>query len=133
MPHALLIAAAMLVRNNLSLAEAERARANEAAILQATVDTVREGIAYFTSEGLLCAFNSNFFRRPDLPALREVDLDLPATQSGDGRRLAPDPRLLEAEDVSVLVERARQVVHREDRRDALEAHMRLLATSPPPG
>ena len=49
----------MLVRNNLSLAQAERSRANEAAILQATVDTVRDGIAYFTADGLLCAFNSN--------------------------------------------------------------------------
>jgi signal transduction histidine kinase/DNA-binding response OmpR family regulator len=64
----LLIAAAMLVRNNLSLAHAERARANEAAILQATVDTVRDGIAYFTSEGILCAFNTNFFRLLDLPS-----------------------------------------------------------------
>ena len=66
----LLIAAAMLVRNNVSLAAAERARANEAAILQATLDTVREGIAYFTSEGLLCALNARF---PDL-------LSLPADQ-----------------------------------------------------
>jgi signal transduction histidine kinase/CheY-like chemotaxis protein len=64
----LLIAAALLVRNNLSLSQAERARANEAAILQATVDTVRDGIAYFTSEGLLCAFNTNFFRLLDLPS-----------------------------------------------------------------
>ncbi len=63
----LLIAAAMLVRNNLSLSAAESARANEAAILQATVDTVRDGIAYFASSGLLCAFNANFFRLLDLP------------------------------------------------------------------
>ncbi len=63
----LLAAAAMMVRNNLGLADAERARANEAAILQATVDTVRDGIAYFTAEGLLCAFNANFFRLLDLP------------------------------------------------------------------
>jgi signal transduction histidine kinase/CheY-like chemotaxis protein/CHASE3 domain sensor protein len=64
----LLIAAAMLVRNNVSLAASEKARANEAAILQATLDTVREGIAYFTSEGLLCAFNTGFFALLDLPA-----------------------------------------------------------------
>ena len=64
----LLIAAAMLVRNNLSLSQAERARANEAAILQATIDTVRDGIAYFTSEGVLCAFNTNFFHLLDLPS-----------------------------------------------------------------
>ena len=63
----LLISAAMLVRNNLGLAAAEKARANEAAILQATIDTVRDGIAYFTADGLLCAFNNNFFRLLDLP------------------------------------------------------------------
>ena len=63
----LLTTAVMLVRNNLRLTNAEQARANEAAILQATVDTVREGIAYFTAEGLLCAFNANFFRLLDLP------------------------------------------------------------------
>ena len=64
----LLLAAGMLVRNNLSLAHAEKSRAGEAAILQATLDTIRKGIAYFNSEGLLCAFNSNFFRLLDLPA-----------------------------------------------------------------
>jgi signal transduction histidine kinase/CheY-like chemotaxis protein len=63
----LLIAAALLVRNNVSLARSERARANEAAILQATLETVREGIAYFTSDGLLCAFNAGFFTLLDLP------------------------------------------------------------------
>src|SRR5208282_4488347 len=52
----LLGAAVLLVRTNIGLAAAEKARANEAAILQATLETVREGIAYFTSEGLLCAF-----------------------------------------------------------------------------
>ena len=63
----LMIAAALVVRNNVSLARSEKARANEAAILQATLDTVREGIAYFTSEGLLCAFNSGFFELLELP------------------------------------------------------------------
>jgi signal transduction histidine kinase/DNA-binding response OmpR family regulator len=65
---ALLIAAAMLVRNNVSLAVSEKARANEAAILQATLETVREGIAYFTGEGLLCAFNARFLSLLELPA-----------------------------------------------------------------
>ncbi len=64
----LLIAAALLVRNNISLGVAERARANEAAILQATLDTVRDGVAYFTSEGTLCAFNAGFFKLLELPA-----------------------------------------------------------------
>ena len=63
----LLIAAAMLVRNNISLAAAERARANEAAMLRATLETVRDGVAYFTSEGLLCAVNAAFLRLLDIP------------------------------------------------------------------
>jgi signal transduction histidine kinase/CheY-like chemotaxis protein len=63
----LLFAAVLLVRNNISLTVAERARANEPAILQATLETVRDGVAYFTSEGLLCAFNLTFFRLLDLP------------------------------------------------------------------
>ncbi|MBA2588292.1 MAG: CHASE3 domain-containing protein, partial [Alphaproteobacteria bacterium] len=69
---ALLIAAAMLVRNNVSLGISEKARANEAAILQATLETVREGIAYFTSEGLLCAFNASFVTLLDLPPANAV-------------------------------------------------------------
>ncbi len=63
----LLLAAAMLVRNNINLIAAEKARANEAAILRATLETVREGIAFFSSDGLLCLFNGNFFRLLDLP------------------------------------------------------------------
>lgn len=63
----LMIAAALLVRNNVSLAAAEKARANEAAILQATLETVREGIAYFTADGLLCVVNVRFFELLDLP------------------------------------------------------------------
>src|SRR6185312_6065740 len=63
----LMIAAALLVRNNLGLSESERARAREAAILQATIDTVRDGIAYFAADGRLSAFNANFFRLMDFP------------------------------------------------------------------
>jgi signal transduction histidine kinase/DNA-binding response OmpR family regulator len=68
----LLLAAALLVRNNVSLAAAEKARANEAAILQATLETVREGIAYFTSDGLLCALNASFLVLLDLPSTLAV-------------------------------------------------------------
>jgi signal transduction histidine kinase/DNA-binding response OmpR family regulator len=64
----LLLAAALLVRNNVSLTASESARANEAAILQATLETVREGVAYFTSDGLLCALNARFSTLLDLPA-----------------------------------------------------------------
>ncbi|HWY65626.1 MAG TPA: response regulator [Rhizomicrobium sp.] len=63
----LLLAAVMLVRNTFSLAAAEKARANEAAILQATLETVRDGIAFFSSDGLFCAFNTRFFQLLDLP------------------------------------------------------------------
>ncbi|MBW8708936.1 MAG: response regulator [Alphaproteobacteria bacterium] len=68
----LLIAAALLVRNNISLAVSEKARADEAAILQATLETVREGIAYFNGDGLLCAFNRSFAALLDLPPDRTV-------------------------------------------------------------
>ncbi|HEY2007396.1 MAG TPA: response regulator [Rhizomicrobium sp.] len=70
----LLMAAALLVRNNISLSAAEKARANEAAILKATLETVRDGIAYFTAEGLLCAANSRF------PVLLQLPPDLTRLQ-----------------------------------------------------
>jgi signal transduction histidine kinase/CheY-like chemotaxis protein len=91
----LLIAAAMLVRNNVSLAAAEASRANEAAILQATLDNARDGIAYFTSEGLLCAANANFFRLLGLSgALNQIQVTkLPQLQATPGGEifLAPAP------------------------------------------
>ena len=63
----LLGAALLLVRNNIRLGRAEKARANEAAVLQATLESVRDGVAYFTSEGTLCAFNAQFFTLLGLP------------------------------------------------------------------
>jgi signal transduction histidine kinase/DNA-binding response OmpR family regulator len=63
----LLAAAALLVRNNVRLAEAERMRAHEAAVLQATLDNVRDGVAYFAADGRLSAFNRQFFRLMDFP------------------------------------------------------------------
>ena len=86
----LLVAAALLVRNNVSLAAAEKSRANEAAILQATLETVREGIAYFTSDGLLCAFNAGFFELLDLPRelARWQETQLPAFRKVEESRAA---------------------------------------------
>ena len=82
----LLLAAVALVRNNISLAAAEESRANEAAILRATLETVRDGVAYFTSDGLLCAYNARFFTLLDLPQrLARPDsmaADLAASQEG---------------------------------------------------
>ena len=93
----MIAAAAMLVRNNRGLAAAERARANEAAILQATIDTVRDGIAFFSSDGLLCAFNGNFFRLLDLPSrlgrARVTGItDLLAADSGRLQSILAPPR-----------------------------------------
>lgn len=83
----MLMAAALLVRNNVSLAAAEQARANEAAIVQATLETVREGIAYFTSEGMLCAFNARFFALLDMPtALARLQTPLSAFRKIEASR-----------------------------------------------
>ena len=90
----LLIAAAMLVRNNLSLAAAEAARASEAAILQSVIDTVRKGIAYFTADGLLGASNGNFFRLLELPnpVARPTTLeDLQAAEAGRPQKILVPP------------------------------------------
>src|SRR5579862_5576874 len=60
-------AALLLVRSNQSLSQSERKLANESAILQTTLDTVRDGIAMFASDGEVCVFNQNFFTYLDLP------------------------------------------------------------------
>jgi signal transduction histidine kinase/DNA-binding response OmpR family regulator/CHASE3 domain sensor protein len=91
----LLLAAAQLVRNNLRLTRSEAARANEAAILQATLDNLREGIAFFASDGLLCSFNRQFFRLLDLPdSLANSHARLPAFQqieAGHGTAIFAPP------------------------------------------
>jgi signal transduction histidine kinase/DNA-binding response OmpR family regulator/CHASE3 domain sensor protein len=61
-------AALLLVRSNRSLSDSERKLANESAILQTTLDTIRDGIAMFASEGQLCVSNDNFFRLAGFPA-----------------------------------------------------------------
>ena len=63
----LLTAAALLVRNNVRLSEAERIQAREASLMRATLDTVRDGIAYFAADGKLSAYNRQFFRLLDIP------------------------------------------------------------------
>jgi signal transduction histidine kinase/CHASE3 domain sensor protein/DNA-binding response OmpR family regulator len=59
--------ALLLVRSNMSLAQSERKLANESAILQATLDTIRDGIAMFASDGELCVFNEQFFKLAGFP------------------------------------------------------------------
>jgi len=66
---ALLIAAAfLLVKNNVELAKSEAERAHQADVLQATLDSMRDGIGVFETDGSLAAFNQNFFRLLDFPA-----------------------------------------------------------------
>jgi signal transduction histidine kinase/DNA-binding response OmpR family regulator len=63
----LMLAAIALVRSNAALAASERKRANDAAILQTTIDSIRDGVAMFTSDGALCVFNRQFFDLLDFP------------------------------------------------------------------
>ena len=112
----MLMAAALLVRNNVSLAAAEQARANEAAIVQATLETVREGIAYFTSDGLLCAFNARFFDLLSLPAdlarfqthlaaFRKIE----ASRSGMGHIFEPPTAAEKGSDTTSIVWAGREL------------------------
>jgi signal transduction histidine kinase/DNA-binding response OmpR family regulator len=62
-----LIAAFLIVRNNIRLALSEALRARQARILQATVDNIRDGILVFDEEAKVAAFNEIFFRLMDFP------------------------------------------------------------------
>ena len=59
---------ALLMRSNVRLGQAEAERAQQAKILQATLDSIRDGIVVFESDRTLAAFNPNFFRLAGLPA-----------------------------------------------------------------
>ena len=56
-----LFAALMLIRNNMRLTKSEAERDKQAALLQATLDNIRDGVAVFDNAERLVAFNSNFF------------------------------------------------------------------------
>jgi signal transduction histidine kinase/CheY-like chemotaxis protein/CHASE3 domain sensor protein len=58
---ALLLAGLVLVRNNLRLTKSEAERDQQATLLQATLDNIRDGVAVFDNDGKLVAFNNNFF------------------------------------------------------------------------
>jgi CheY-like chemotaxis protein len=72
---ALLVAAFMLVRNNIRLTQSEAEREQQASLLQTTLDNIRDGVAVFDSAGKLVAFNSNFFGCMGLPS----ELAVPGT------------------------------------------------------
>ncbi|MEI9991308.1 MAG: CHASE3 domain-containing protein [Rhizomicrobium sp.] len=63
----LLIAAGMLVRNNMRLEVSEAIRRRQASILQATLDNIRDGILVFDEADRVAAFNNVFFRLMDFP------------------------------------------------------------------
>jgi signal transduction histidine kinase/DNA-binding response OmpR family regulator len=56
----ILLALSMLVRSNRELSKSEAQRAYQAEMLQATLDSIRDGVAVFDSHGNLCAYNENF-------------------------------------------------------------------------
>ena len=63
----LLTAGFLLVRNNTRLAVSEAIRRRQSAILQATLDNIRDGILVFDENDRVAAFNNIFFRLMDFP------------------------------------------------------------------
>ena len=59
---------ALLMRSNVRLGQSEAKRGQQAKILQATLDSIRDGIAVFESDQTLAAFNPTFFQLTGLPA-----------------------------------------------------------------
>ena len=79
--------AILLILNNLRLTRSERMLENESAILQTTLDTIRDGIAMFATNGELCVFNENFFAFMDLPdALAHKGVRLPELLAAERAR-----------------------------------------------
>jgi signal transduction histidine kinase/DNA-binding response OmpR family regulator len=59
---------ALLMRSNVRLGQSEAERGRQAAVLQATLDSIRKGIVVFDVDHKLAAFNPNFFRLSGFPA-----------------------------------------------------------------
>ncbi len=93
----LLATALMLLRANTRLVRSEQKLENESAILQTTLDTIRDGIAMFASDGELCVFNTQFFEL----------LDIPPAFARRGIML-PDMRAVAFESVRILLEDGRR-------------------------
>jgi signal transduction histidine kinase/CHASE3 domain sensor protein/DNA-binding response OmpR family regulator len=72
---ALLLAGFVLVRNNVRLTRSEAEREQQASLLQATLNNIRDGVAVFDNAGKLVAFNDNFFGCMGFPA----ELAVPGT------------------------------------------------------
>jgi signal transduction histidine kinase/DNA-binding response OmpR family regulator len=87
----LLIAAGMLIRNNTRLVVSEAIRRRQAAILQATLDNIRDGILVFDEADRVAAFNNVFLRLMDFPerlaALGATLDEFRGFDAGEGRRV----------------------------------------------
>ncbi|HEY1631773.1 MAG TPA: CHASE3 domain-containing protein [Rhizomicrobium sp.] len=99
----LLVAGAMLVRNNVRLALSEAIRARQARILQATLDNIRDGVVVFDATDRIAAFNEIFFRLMDFPGtlaamgtalseFRTIDEKLDRARFDEVPQTAPDMR-----------------------------------------
>jgi signal transduction histidine kinase/DNA-binding response OmpR family regulator len=62
-----MLATILLMRYNRTLKRSEAERAHQANILQATLDSIRDGIAVFETDNTLAAFNLNFFHLLNFP------------------------------------------------------------------
>ena len=61
------VVVALLTRSNVSLGRSEAERGRQTKVLQATLDSIRKGIAVFGADAKLAAFNPNFFRLSGFP------------------------------------------------------------------
>jgi signal transduction histidine kinase/response regulator RpfG family c-di-GMP phosphodiesterase len=83
------VVVALLMRSNVQLGQSEAERGRQAKILQATLDSIRDGIAVFESDQTLAAFNPNFFRLAGLPvSLAEMGTPLERFRAYEAAREA---------------------------------------------
>ena len=57
----------LLLRSNRELSKSQEQQAHQADMLQATLDSIRDGVAVFDSHGILCAYNEQFISLLGLP------------------------------------------------------------------
>ena len=100
-------AAVLLLRSNTRLAQLEAARTRQATILQATLDSIRDGIAVFEADMTLAAFNPNFFTLADFPQpLAEIGTPLErfrVAEEGREHKLFPNETVAEEHGTRRLV------------------------------
>jgi signal transduction histidine kinase/DNA-binding response OmpR family regulator len=80
---------ALLMRSNVRLGQSEAKRGQQAQILQATLDSIRDGIVVFESDLTLAAFNPTFFQLVGLPAsLAEIGTPFERFRAYEAERTA---------------------------------------------